>query len=41
MLWFKVLDNPAFWGSDGYFLSRTIFGENKSNIEFTIGGLIK
>ncbi|XP_020624501.1 prominin-1-A-like isoform X3 [Orbicella faveolata] len=36
----QVLDNPTFWGSDGYFLSRTIFGENKSNIEFTIGGLI-
>ncbi|XP_078357965.1 prominin-1-A-like isoform X2 [Oculina patagonica] len=39
-LYTKVLDNPQFWGTDGYFLSKTIFGENKSHIEFTIGGFI-
>lgn len=38
---YQVLDNPKFWGTDGYFLSKTIFGANKSHIPFTIGGFIK
>ncbi|KAJ7370400.1 hypothetical protein OS493_032577 [Desmophyllum pertusum] len=40
-LYTEVLDNPTFWGTDGYFLSKTLFGANKSHIPFTIGGFIK
>lgn len=39
-LYSEVVDNPRFWGDEGYLLSRTFFGANKSNIQFTIGGFI-
>ncbi|PFX20240.1 Prominin-1-A [Stylophora pistillata] len=40
-LYSEVVDNPRFWGDEGYLLSRTFFGANKSNIQFTIGGFIE
>nr|XP_058961373.1 prominin-1-A-like [Pocillopora verrucosa] len=39
-LYSQVLDNQKFWGDDGYVLSRTFFGKDKSDIRFTIGGFI-
>lgn len=40
-LYSKVLDDPSFWGSDGYILSRTILGEKNKDVPFTIGGLLQ
>lgn len=40
-LYSKVLDDPSFWGSDGYILSRTILGEKNKDVPFPIGGLLQ
>ncbi|XP_015771533.1 PREDICTED: prominin-1-A-like [Acropora digitifera] len=40
-LYSKVLDDPSFWGSDGYILSRSILGEKNKDVPFTIGGFLQ
>ncbi|XP_074614092.1 prominin-1-A-like isoform X2 [Acropora palmata] len=40
-LYSKVLDDPSFWGSDGYILSRAILGEKNKDVPFSIGGLLQ
>ncbi|XP_067035177.1 prominin-1-A-like isoform X1 [Acropora muricata] len=40
-LYSKVLDDPSFWGSDGYILSRSILGEKNKDVPFTIAGFLQ